>query len=90
MNKQPEKSARGYYYDLSLSPHIIQGVSDTSYIFPSEKKKEMFIKEYEKRVNKLNVLLTRVSNLSGQSFSISKNMEKYMMNEIYKEMKRNF
>ena len=50
----------------------------------------MFIKEYEKRVNKLNVLLTRVSNLSGQSFSISKNMEKYMMNEIYKEMKRNF
>ena len=93
MNKHHEYnpvSVRGYYYDLSLSPYTIQGVNNDLYIFPSEKKREMFLKEFEKRVNRLNILLSRVSNLSGQSFTITKNMEEFIKKEIYKEMKRNF
>ena len=87
---EKKASARGYFYDLSHSPYHVNGVRGEKYLFPSEKKREMFLKEYHKRMGSLEILLTRVYILTNQEIEINDEMQLYILNDIYSEMKRKF
>lgn len=85
-----KKSVRGYFYDLSESPFHVIGVNHEKFIFPSAKKREMFLKEYDKRISSLDLLLSRVENASGRTIKIDNEMLSFITHDIYNEMKRKF
>lgn len=77
-------SERGYYYDLSLSPYEYKG-----YKFPSAKKLELFIRESEKWLKKINESCDILD-----IFRVVKKDRNYYINKmhdkIYNEMKQKF
>lgn len=85
-----KQSVRGYYYDLSESPFHVVGVNHEKFIFPSSKKREMFLKEYNKRISSLDLLLSRVENAIGRKIEIDDDMLHFITHDIYNEMKRKF
>lgn len=88
--KKRKTSDRGYYYDLSISPFNVVGVYDEKFIFPSAKKREMFLKEYDKRISNLQLLLSRVENMSGKKIEMDDKMFYFITHDIYNEMKKRF
>lgn len=93
LNTNPSKpvvSERGYYYDLSQSPFKVMGVNHEQFIFPSAKKVEMFLRDYDKRKTSLELLLSRVEKLSGQKIELTDEMLTFITHDLYDEMKRKF
>lgn len=52
-------SRRGVYYDLSLSPYEFRTPYGDSFKFSSAKKLEIYTRDVEKEVNRLEGLLVR-------------------------------
>lgn len=52
-------SRRGVYYDLSLSPYEYTTPYGDSFKFQSQKKLEMYTRDVEKEVHKLNKLIDK-------------------------------
>lgn len=53
------KSRRGVYRDLSKSPYEYQSPYGDLFKFPSEKKLEMYARDVQKELDRLNKLLDR-------------------------------
>lgn len=54
-------SRRGVYYDLSLSPYEYTTPYGDSFKFRSQKKLEMYTRDVEKEINKLDKLIEKHS-----------------------------
>lgn len=52
-------TARGVYKDLSLSPYEYKTPYGASFKFPSSKRLEMYTRDVEKEIERLNKALTR-------------------------------
>ena len=52
-------SARGVYYDLSLSPYEYQTPYGDIFKFPSKKKLEIYTRDISKEVERVNKTLSR-------------------------------
>lgn len=82
-------SSRGYYYDLSVSPHIYE-FKGNEFRFPSEKKMEMFVNNCQKVYGKVEVTLFKLSKLTHTQFELSDEMKLNIMTKVYNEMRVNF
>ena len=56
---QPIKSRRGVYYDLTKSPYGYESPYGDSFKFSSEKKLEIFTRDIQKEVERLDKLIER-------------------------------
>lgn len=57
--KQPDVSARGYYYNLAVSPYGYKSPYGDIYKLPSSKKLEMMEREAEKALERVDKLLDK-------------------------------
>jgi hypothetical protein len=83
-----DKSLRGYYYNLSLSPYVLH-TSHGEYPFPSAKKFDVFVKEYEKKLKRLYDSANFITTNTPFKLDI-RQIEFDMMDELYQEHKKKF
>lgn len=60
MTNKPKKSRRGYYYDLSISPYEYESPYGDLFKFPSEKQREIYCRNVQKEVEKIDKAFERV------------------------------
>lgn len=60
MTNEPKKSRRGYYYDLSESPYEYESPYGDLFKFPSAKQLEIYSRNVQKEVEKIDKALERV------------------------------
>lgn len=65
MAEERKVSARGVYYDLTLSPYEYQSPYGDIFKFSSKKKLEIYTRDIPKEIDRLQKLLARY-NLSDQ------------------------
>ena len=60
MTIEPKKSRRGYYYDLNESPYEYESPYGDLFKFPSAKQLEIYSRNVEKEVEKIDKAFDRV------------------------------
>lgn len=76
------KSRRGVYYNLNKSPYEFTTPYGDSFKFPSEKKLEIYKRDIDKEVERINKALKRLD--------IDKRIPNEIVNLIMKEVYRAF
>lgn len=54
---RPDKSVKGYYYNLDISPHVWKSPCGDSYKLPSAKRVELMEKRVQESLKRLDKLL---------------------------------
>ena len=80
MANEPKKSRRGYYYDLNESPYEFENSYGDLYKFPSAKQLEIYSRNVQKELEKLNKTLDKLDCKRYMTF--------YVLNAVYRSVYR--
>lgn len=84
------KSRRGYYYDLNHSPYVLLYRNGERFAFPSNKKKEIFINDYRKRITTICDNLDKLHQKTGVKIPLDSNTIYNLFKHTYTEHKERF
>ena len=89
MERRPnEVSAKGYYYNLDISPHVWLSPCGDSFHLPSAKKLEMIEKRVPVALRRLEKLLD-AHNLRGVlPPDLVRMLQRYIIQAVYEELVR--
>lgn len=83
-----KKSRRGVYYDLTISPYEYKTPYGEIFKFSSEKKLEIYRRDIEKEVNRVNVLFDRHELKRFVPFEVVELVRRAVYHSFYKCVER--
>ena len=84
---EPIKSRRGYYYDLSKSPYEYESPYGDLFKFPSEKQLEIYRRDIEKELNRIDKALDKTGCRNVLRGSTIQTIYKAVYVGLYKRMR---
>lgn len=88
MNDIPKKSKRGVYYDLTISPYEVISPYGDIFKFSSKKKMDIFTRDIEKEVARLDALLDRHKLRTFIPVEIIDLIKRAVYRSFYKQVER--
>ena len=85
---KPSVSRRGVYRDLSLSPYEYQSPYGDLFKFPSQKKLEMYARDIEKEIERINKAIDRLHLDHYLPGEIILMLQRYTYRALYRQMMR--
>lgn len=83
---KPIKSRRGVYYDLEKSPYEYQSPYGDTFKFRSEKKLEIYVRDVQKEIDRLSVLIQRNDLQAFIPDEIKQLLERMIYQAFYKKI----
>ena len=87
MANEPTKSRRGYYYDLTESPYEYKTPYGDLFKFPSSKQLEIYSRNVQKEVEKIDKVFDRVGCRSLLSAATLRAVYRAVYRSFYKRMR---
>ena len=87
MTNEPKKSRRGYYYDLTESPYEYESPYGDLFKFPSAKQLEIYSRNVQKEVEKIDKVFDKVGCKSFLSATTIRAVYRSIYRSFYNRMR---